>query len=100
MMLDFFWSPKLKDDVLAELAGKLGAEWQRLAAFLKVDTSAVQRIKEDHNKTTDQIYYMLLKWRERTPEGTDLIGALKGALGCVEREDLAETLRTIFCSGL
>ncbi|XP_022086118.1 E3 ubiquitin-protein ligase TRIM71-like [Acanthaster planci] len=82
----------ITDQDLAELAGELGAEWERLGIFLGLNNSEVQKIKADHDHTDNRIYQMLLKWKQQAPTGTNLIGTLCEALQKVRRYDLAESL--------
>ncbi|XP_072045423.1 uncharacterized protein [Amphiura filiformis] len=83
------FSPHLPCDIaLRDLSHKIGGEWQALATYLGIDTTRIHSLKKDHLSTEDQIFYMLVSWRQS--QTSQHIDTLTAALHKAGRVDLAQ----------
>ena len=54
----------LTDKNLVDISNSIGHGWESLAVCLKISQAQIEQIKTDHRESMQQqIYYMLLKWR-------------------------------------
>ncbi|XP_070564815.1 death domain-containing protein CRADD-like [Ptychodera flava] len=87
-------SDPLCDSSLRDLAQGIGSEFETLGTYLGISHVNIQKIKGDNPYNTEnQIYNMLIKWRNTCPSSEDKVDRLASALKKSGRTDLAETLR-------
>ncbi|XP_070564864.1 uncharacterized protein [Ptychodera flava] len=85
----------LSDAGLRDLAQHIGLEFRKLASHLGIKHARMQRIMKDHaGNTEDQIFEMLVTWRQSQPRSADKLKLLKKALTKAERVDLAEKIES------
>ncbi|XP_002742218.3 uncharacterized protein LOC100370091 [Saccoglossus kowalevskii] len=83
----------LNNVCLQDLAKELGREFEALATYLSIDPPQLQRIKaQNPNNTQQQIFEMLVTWRNKTKRSENKMAILTKALRSCDRVDLAETL--------
>ncbi len=85
----------MSDIVLRALSQELGAEWQPLATNLGCSREEIERHRRDHLTVANQIFNLLVTWRQRQPSGTDVKKQLATALRNSERKDLADLLQSM-----
>ncbi|XP_038064935.1 uncharacterized protein LOC119735308 [Patiria miniata] len=84
---------ELTDRRLRQLARELGQEWKSLATLLGYKKAKIFQIENDNPcQTQEQIFSMLVEWRQQNPSSPDQIESLSNQLREVGREDLADEL--------
>ena len=66
----------ITDDILREISGDLGDEWQKLAHVLNVKKVRIQAImKKNITEEKDEAKYdMLITWAKKVPRGLNKVG--------------------------
>ncbi|XP_022098513.1 uncharacterized protein LOC110983516 [Acanthaster planci] len=84
----------LQDPKLRELSQELSFEWQSLASFLGLKAVEISVLKMDFpGQTENQIFNMLVRWRQKLTSDVDQVAVLCAALKKIKRTDLAQQLR-------
>ncbi|XP_038062333.1 uncharacterized protein LOC119732801 [Patiria miniata] len=83
----------ISDLDLRMISAKFGSEWWKLATYLSLRPTMIERIvMDDPGQTESQIYQMLVKWRRQQSTSTDQRDVLCTALMEIGRRDIAEDL--------
>ena len=67
----------ITDDILREISGDLGDEWQKLAHVLNVKKVRIQAIMKKNiteKKDDEAKYDMLITWAKKVPRGLNEVG--------------------------
>ena len=72
------------------LSEHIGAEWEKLAAYLGFHRHEIEHFRCDHFRTNEAIFAMLMSCRNRHHNCFDFREELRRALVKIERRDLAE----------
>ena len=86
----------LSDTVLRALSTKLGSEWEPLATYLESTREEIHRTKVNYSTVGNQIFNLLVTWRQRQPAGKDVKETLATALRNCGRKDLGDLLMGMF----
>ncbi|XP_038059078.1 uncharacterized protein LOC119730315 [Patiria miniata] len=70
------------------LAEQYGAHWEPLATHLGLSNDRITLIKQDKQKTEEQIFEMLMTWKQSNPPGDVTAQTLATALAKCGRRDL------------
>ncbi|XP_038062710.1 uncharacterized protein LOC119733194 isoform X2 [Patiria miniata] len=83
----------ISDLDLRMISAKFGSEWWKLATYLSLRPTTIERIvMDDPGQTESQIYQMLVKWRRQPSTSTHQRDVLCTALMEIGRRDIAEDL--------
>ncbi|XP_070564861.1 uncharacterized protein [Ptychodera flava] len=83
----------LSNASLRDLAQEIGDEFEKLANYLEMPNSQLQRVKRDHPyNTEEQIFDLLISWRNKTKRSLNKVEILANALKKCGRTDLGEKI--------
>ncbi|XP_038064936.1 uncharacterized protein LOC119735309 [Patiria miniata] len=86
----------LTDEGLRKLADRLGPEWEKLATYLGFDMAQIYGFKTNNpSHVANQIFQMLVNWRQRQGASPDQLGTLSRKLTEADRKDLAAIMPEI-----
>ncbi|XP_071953714.1 uncharacterized protein [Antedon mediterranea] len=86
----------ISDQTLLGLADKFGSNWRSLAFRLDIKTEDVDRVQEEYESAKEQIFQILLLWKQKQTPSSDVHAKLVSVLERTGRLDLAEMLQTGF----
>ena len=94
----------LTDKNLVDISKFIGNGWESLAVCLKISQAQIEQIKADHRESMQQqIYYMLLKWRNTETCNatlTSLLDEMKNVPGVtVDRNALQDIFGPVVDNG-
>ena len=89
LCLDF-----LTDAVLRQLSEGLGSGWEQLATHLGLGSTQVGNLKRDYYGVAEQIFQMLIKWRNDNNDDRP-VDVLNKGLRQIGRNDLVADLRAM-----
>ena len=73
-MANYYFSATLARNAsekdLGYISKSIGSNWEMFAPFLlqKNSTATVEQIKDDHRKSQQRVFHLLLKWLEQTDD--------------------------------
>ncbi|XP_070564863.1 uncharacterized protein [Ptychodera flava] len=84
----------MSEDNLRNLSQRIGPDFETIGAYLGFDQPKIQRIKRDNpNSVEDQVFDMLISWRNSERRSADKISKLCNALRRSGRIDLTEYMK-------
>ncbi|XP_033627884.1 uncharacterized protein LOC117290554 [Asterias rubens] len=84
----------LTDAVLRQLSEGLGSGWEQLATHLGLGSTQVGNLKRDYYGVAEQIFQMLIKWRNDNNDDRP-VDVLNKGLRQIGRNDLVADLRAM-----